>query len=80
MKTTSARLDIEVFVDCPHCDYMIDLMKQEDTGGYDHNEEGFIISQACPDGVWIDEHKKFKVSDVMCSECGNTFNVKGLDW
>ena len=75
-----ARLDIEVFVDCPHCDHMIDLMRQVDTSGYDHNEDGHVISQACPDGYWPEEHEKFEVNDVQCSQCGKTFNVKGLEW
>lgn len=80
MKTAAARLAIEVFVDCPHCDRLIDLMDEDDTGGYNHNDEGGVISQACPDGVWMDEHKHFEISDVECSECGGTFNVKGLQW
>jgi hypothetical protein len=80
MKTATARLDIEVFVDCPHCDHLIDLVKPEDTAGYDHNEEGYVLSQACPNGHWSEEHKNFEVEEVECSSCGNTFNVKGLDW
>lgn len=80
METTTARLDIEVLVDCPHCDYLVDLMKPDDTAGYDHNEEGWVLSQACPDGHWSEEHEKFEIENVECSNCGNTFNVKGLEW
>jgi translation initiation factor 2 beta subunit (eIF-2beta)/eIF-5 len=80
MKTVSARLDIEVFVDCPHCDSLIDLLNPDDTDGHNHNEESYVIAQACPDGAWIDEHKKFDVENVTCSECKKDFNVKGLDW
>lgn len=80
MKTVSARLDIEIFVNCPHCDYLIDLMKEEDTAGYDHNEEGHISSQAFPDGTWSQQHELFSVEDVKCTECGKSFNVKELEW
>ncbi|WP_067584739.1 hypothetical protein [Endozoicomonas ascidiicola] len=80
MKTASARLSIDVFVDCPHCDRQINLMDTDDTNGYNHNEEGYVISQACPDGAWIDEHDKFEVEEVTCSECEKTFDVKGLGW
>ena len=80
MNTVEARLDIEVFVNCPGCDFLIDLMLEEDTSGYNHNEEGHVIEQACPEGCWFDEHENFEVSDVCCSECSHKFNVKGISW
>jgi len=80
IKTTSARLDIEVFVDCPHCDTMIDLLDERDTSGYAHNEEGYVLSQACPNGNWSEEHKGFSVDDVKCHSCNREFNVEGLEW
>jgi hypothetical protein len=79
-KVAVARLDIEVFADCPHCNYMIDLMRPEDTGGQDHNADGKVLSQACPDGHWIDAHKTFNVNHVTCSSCKKDFSVKGLEW
>jgi DNA-directed RNA polymerase subunit RPC12/RpoP len=80
METVTARLDIEVFVDCPHCGFMIDLMDRQDTGGFDHNEEGAVLRQACPDGHWSEEHKEFSIDDVECSRCKVEFNVKELEW
>ncbi len=80
MKTTSARLSIEIYVDCPHCDYFIDLLDSSDTNKYDHNDESGVLKQACPDGHWSEEHENFEVTEVTCSECKKTFNVKGLDW
>jgi hypothetical protein len=80
METVTALLSIEVLVDCPHCDYMIDLMKGLDTGGYEHNEEGGVVSQACPDGCWSEKHESFSVENVKCSACGCSFNVKELEW
>lgn len=79
-KTVRARLSIDVFVDCPHCENFINLMDDRDTGGVDLNEEGRILSQACPSGSWIDEHKKFELDDVTCSECNNEFSVRELEW
>lgn len=80
MKEASARLDIEIFVNCPHCDYMIDLLREEDTSGYNHNDEGHVITQACPDGYWYEEHKKFEIDEVQCSNCSGVFNVRALEW
>ena len=71
-----ARLDIEVFVNCPHCDYLIDLLKEEDTAGTAHNDEGYVLSQACPEGHWTTEHKSFQVEDVECSDCGKVLDRK----
>lgn len=80
MQEVEARLDIEVFVDCPKCGYLIDLMKEEDTDGHCHNEEANVISQACPDGCWHEEREKFSIKNVTCSKCKTDFNVKGLQW
>lgn len=80
MKEVEATLHIQVFVNCPGCGAIVDLMDADDTNGYDHNEDCHVVSQACPDGNWIDEHKNFSIEDVSCSECKADFNVKGLNW
>lgn len=79
-KTAIARLEINVYVDCPRCDNLINLMDERDTCGYDFNEEGEVVRQACPDGYWMDEHRKFSISDIKCIECGETFDAKELEW
>lgn len=79
--TQTAWLSIQVFVSCPNCDKLIDLMDENDTDGYNHNEDGWVIGQACPDeGYWIDAHKDFSIKNVTCTECKETFGVKGLEW
>ena len=80
VKTVTASLSISVLVECPHCDSMIDLLNADDTAGFNHDEAGSVISQACPDGSWSEAHKKFEVTAVECSECGKSFDVSGLDW
>tara|TARA_R110000803_G_scaffold162917_1_gene226600 strand:- start:149 stop:391 length:243 start_codon:yes stop_codon:yes gene_type:complete len=80
MRTATASLFIQVFVECPHCEESIDLMDEATTNGTNHNEEGQVIIQACPDNQWHEEHPKFSVENVTCSECKNTFNVKELEW
>lgn len=76
-----ARLYISVFVDCPNCEHMIDLMNPQDTSGYDHNDCGEVLKQACPsDGHWSEEHEEFRVDDVKCTACGHEFDVKEMDW
>ena len=81
MKEVRARLDIEVFVDCPHCDFMIDLRNEADTDGRCHDDCGDILRQACPsEGHWSVEHENFSADEVRCSNCKGEFNVKGMDW
>lgn len=79
-KVVRAKLFIEVFVECPHCDGLLNMMDSDDTSGYNHNDEGDIIRQACPDGIWVDDHEKFEIEDIECTYCGGLFNVRGLDW
>ncbi len=79
-KIVTGSLSISVYVNCPHCGFFIDLLDQGDTDGQELNEEGYVLSQACHDGCWADKHKKFKVEDVVCSECKGEFTVKGLEW
>jgi len=76
----SASLNISVLTECPQCEASIDLMNQNDTSGVDHNEEGGVVSQACPDGCWTTQHQSFKVRTVKCSECCKEFDVHGLEW
>lgn len=71
----SVRADLVIcaYVECPSCQESIDLMD-------DYNDEGQVIRQACPDGVWSDEHEKFEVLNVECDNCGHEFDVKGMNW
>jgi len=75
-----ARLSIEVYVDCPHCEHLIDLLDERDTDDVSHNDESHVMMQACPDGHWSEQHESFEVTEVTCSECKGKFDVKGLDW
>ncbi len=73
----TASLHIEVTVECPECEDLINLM--EDTGiGY-YNEDGYVIKQACPDGCWHTEHESFSV-DVTCPSCECNFEASGIEW
>lgn len=82
MKNAKATLIIDVMVNCPHCDFYINLMDEHDTCGTHHNDDQAILRQACPTNgsLWIDAHKTFEVQDVKCSECKKEFNVEGLEW
>jgi hypothetical protein len=73
MMEAEATLHIEVIAECPYCEEPLDLME-------DYNDEGQVISQACPDGCWIDEHKNFEITRVECPACSKKFDVKGLEW
>lgn len=83
METATANLSIEIHVDCPNeeCGAWIDLMNPNETSDYDHNDMGALLEQACPaEGHWSEEHEKFEVEEVICTECKTEFNVKGINW
>ena len=80
MKIAAARLDIQVYVTCPHCEYLIDLLDEHDTNGVAHNDCGDVLREACPDGNWTEHHEMFELDEVTCSECNGTFNVKRIEW
>jgi len=80
MKTAGAWLTIEVFVECPHCGYLTDLMREDDICGINYNEEGEVTRQVCPDRSWVEAHKDFTVENVQCGRCKDSFNVEGLEW
>ena len=80
METVNATMSINIHVDCPHCDEFIDLLDDDQTCDIDHDEEGYILKQALPDGHWHEEHDKFKVEGVTCTNCRGSFNVEKLNW
>lgn len=79
-KNVTASLEISIWLNCPHCDFYINLMDESDTNGHDHNENGHILRQACPNETWTDAHEKFNVEEVECSHCKGVFDVKKLEW
>ena len=78
MKETSADLNVEVNVECPTCEHGFNILDESECL-VDYNEEGNVIKQACPDGNWCDEHEKFRIA-VVCTECKESFLIKGLNW
>lgn len=81
VKVASARLEIQVYVNCPHCDSLINLMNSDDTSGVDHNDCGEILRQACPsEGNWSDSHDDFELEEVTCTSCKGDFDVKTIEW
>lgn len=76
-----AWMSINVYVNCPNCDELIDLLDSDDTNGVYHDDCGDVLKQAIPDGKnWTEEHNKFEVNEVCCSACKYVFDVKGMDW
>jgi hypothetical protein len=77
IETVSARLVVEILTDCPKCDYMIDLLREEDTNGDSHDDDAMLIRQ-----VWPSEgsYEDFECEEVVCSKCKAEFNVRNLEW
>ena len=80
LKTVGARLNIVVFVDCPKCDFGIDLLNPRYTNGIDHNDCGYVLEQALGDGDLSKNCETFEVEEVTCTKCKTEFNVKGVEW
>ena len=76
-KTINATLSIQIWVDCPNCGWLIDLLEENDTDGTAHNDEGALLRQIFPDKG---SHKDFHCNDVTCTKCKTIFNVKELEW
>ena len=77
-KTVMARLDVEIFVDCPNedCENLINLMDERDTDGTSHDDDSSLLRQVFSDA----DYKDFECDDVVCSKCKTEFNVKELEW
>ena len=76
-KTVEARLDIEMFVDCPGCGDLIDLLKEEDTDGTMHNDDSDLLRQMFPKNG---DNSNFECDEVVCTQCKTEFDVRGLEW
>ena len=79
VETLAARLDIELFVNCPNeeCEELINLLSESDTDGFDHDDCGDLLNQLFPK---YGSHDDFECDDVICTKCKTVFNVRGLDW
>jgi len=78
IEIVAARLDIEMFVNCPNqeCQKLIDLLNDKDTDGTAHND-GNLLRQMFPSHG---DHSDFECDDVTCAKCKTTFNVRELEW
>lgn len=74
-RDVEASLNIEMNVECPHCENYFDLLDIE----LGLNDEGQMISQACPNGLWSELHSEFS-EDVDCPSCGKEVNIRGIAW
>ena len=77
IKTVEARLDVEIFVNCPSCDFLIDLLNENDTNDEPLNDDSQLLRQVFDPKI---DYSSFECDEVTCSECKSTFNVKGLEW
>tara|TARA_R110000822_G_scaffold184812_1_gene324098 strand:+ start:502 stop:756 length:255 start_codon:yes stop_codon:yes gene_type:complete len=80
LETVKASLNIEVNVDCPNCGLCLDLLDHRDTNSNYHNEDGYVLIQACGGEQLTTNHEAFEVEEVTCSYCMTEFNVKGIEW
>jgi len=79
LEIVEACLSIEMNVNCPNveCDYLIDLLREKDTNGYNHNDDGALLRQMFPKHG---NHEDFECDSVVCTQCKTEFNVRELVW
>ena len=80
METVSATLSVDIYADCPNeeCGNYINLLREKDTDGVEHDEDSRLLRQVFPSNGA--SHDDFECDEVTCSECKTTFNVKSLEW
>ena len=73
----SAMLTIELLVRCPDegCQTHIDLLREEDTCGGEHNRDNVLLQQVYQENGGYDG---FVCRGVRCYGCKGVFDVKGL--
>lgn len=74
LEAVQAELSVELYVECPHCTDVFDLMNYRDL-----NDDGYISKQAIPAGDWSESHDKF-VELLPCPHCGTSVLIKGIAW
>lgn len=72
-----AFLSLSMNVTCPNCSDPIDLLNEENTNGYDHDEGWFLLNQMLSKDA---DFRGFECKDVVCTNCKEPFNVRGLEW
>ena len=76
LKEAEAALSVHIYVNCPNCQVDIDLLDEEDTGGYNCDEESYLLQQVI--GETPRKWENFECEEVTCTKCDKEFNVKGI--
>lgn len=76
-QTVESSLSIEINVNCPECDCLIDILNENETDGTHHDDDGFLIRQVFSHTGSYDQ---FECEGVVCTKCKTEFNIKGLEW
>ena len=71
----TATLRIELYVECPHCENVFDLLTDTSL-----NDDGYLIKQAISDDRWAIPAEDRIECEPECPQCETVFNVKGLEW
>jgi len=74
-KEAKATLNIEITVKCPHCNHYFDLIENTNL-----NDDGWLLNEVIGQEDWSEVHKTFHEEAVECPECGDWFDVKGIEW
>ena len=71
----TAILTIELYVECPNCENVFDLLTDTSL-----NDDGFLIRQAISDDRWAIPAEDRIECEPECPLCETVFNVRGLEW
>lgn len=71
MKKADAVIAIHVFVDCPYCENIIDLMNLQYLC-----DDGYIYSQLLGESFGKENFNEV----IECNECNQSFLVENVEW
>ena len=74
MKKTDAQINIQVNVDCPHCERFIDLLDAEIYSKL--NEDGHLYVRLFGDKFGCDDFNEI----IACPECKKDFKIESVLW
>jgi DNA-directed RNA polymerase subunit RPC12/RpoP len=73
MKQVKISIHFNLYVECPHCDEVFDLLAMDD------NDEGFWTGKFRD---WINNEKDAEIltEDVQCPHCDNRVDLKDMEY
>lgn len=76
MKTVEGRFDYQLYVECPGCNELLNVLHEKDMSGDAHDDDNALTQPLLTNKNWDD----IEVDKMKCYRCGEVFNMKGVDY